>query len=128
MEKVTNEDKLKVVEDGHDKEFNQWRQPKQPESPKSPEELKSNSPEHFVHNKSLNGVKDLSRLSRKRRTILSAKGARICSRKRGEDKSFGGSNDIKQRVIKKGRFGFCMHNIFYVQTCAFTTVQIYIRC
>jgi hypothetical protein len=100
MAEVTNQDDLKVAEEGQNKDFIQWRQPKPPESPKSPEELKSNSPEHSVQNKSVCGVKDLSRLSRKRRAFLSAKGAR----KRGEDKPFGSNNDTKQRTIKKGRF------------------------
>ncbi len=104
MAKVKNEDILKFAEDGQDKDFNQWRQPKPPVSPKSSEELNSNSPEHSVQNKSVCSVKDLSRLSRKRRTLLSAKGTRICSRKRSEDKPFGSNNDTKQRTIKKGRF------------------------
>ena len=92
----------KVAEEGQNKDFNQWRQPKPPESPKSPEELKSNSPDHSVQNKSVCGVKDLSRLSRKRRTLLSAKGTRVCSRKRSDEKPFGANNDIKPRTIKKG--------------------------
>ena len=104
MAKVSHEDNLKAEEDRHDKGFNQWRQPKPPESPKSPKELKSNSPEDPVQNKSLCSVKDLSKLSRKRRTLLSAKGVRNCSRKRGEDKTFGSKDDTKQRTVKKGRF------------------------
>jgi hypothetical protein len=112
MSKITNEGKLKVVDDGQDKDFNQWRQPKPPVSPKSPEELKSNTSEHSVQNKSLCGVKDLSRLSRKRRALLSARGSRICSRKRNEDKPFGSGNDTKQRTIKKGRFGLLVYYNF----------------
>ena len=117
MAKVSNENNLKAEEDGQDKGFNQWRQPKPPESPKSPEELISNSPEDSVQNKSLCSVKDLSRLSRKRRTLFSATGARICSRKRGDDKTFVSKEDTKQRTIKKGRFTVWP---YYYTFCKFT--------
>lgn len=107
MAEITNEDKLTVSQDDQDKDFNQWRQPKPPESPKTPEEIKSNSAEYScVQKKNMCGVKDLSRLSRKRRAILSVKGARICSRKRSEDKPFGSGHDSKPRTSKKGRLDY----------------------
>lgn len=118
MSNVTKENQLSTLDDEQDKDFNQWRQPKPPESPKTPEELKSNSPEQSVQNTSVCSVKDLSRLTRKRRALLSIKGPRVTSRKRNDDKPFGFNNEAKQRTIRKGRLNFFL---FTVSLC----IQLY---
>ena len=83
------------------KEFSEWRQPLTPESPKSP--LEPGERQCEAPNKSVCGVKDLSRLSRKRRTFVVTKNGRVCSRKRHEDKELASSHsDTKPRVTKKG--------------------------
>lgn len=103
MAKKSREDSLEGIKNDVDKEFNEWRQPVTPESPKPPPELREGHSETTAKS-AVCGIKDLSRLSRKRRTQLSAKNGRLCSRKRGEEKGFSPSLETKPRHPKKGKY------------------------
>lgn len=104
MAVVITHDDLKFREVFPDKDFDHWRQPE------SPKEGKPHSP-GSVQDKSSAGLKDLSRLTRKRRCYLSAKGARLSSRKRIDDKMSTPSSDMKTRFARKGKY--LQLNIFH---------------
>lgn len=99
MAKIPQGDNHFNVKDETDKGSNQWRQPVTPESPKAPLEFCEGQSETTSQQqqRSLCGVKDLSRLSRKRRTVQNG---RLCSRRRNEEKDLGPNVDTKPRVSK----------------------------
>lgn len=113
MAKIPQGDNHFNVKDETDKGSNQWRQPVTPESPKAPLEFCEGQSETTSQQqqRSLCGVKDLSRLSRKRRTVQNG---RLCSRRRNEEKDLGPNVDTKPRVSKiKGKLlRTCTFNIY----------------
>lgn len=96
MAKKSREDSLEGVKNSVDKEFNEWRQPVTPESP-SPQDPREEIHSETISKSAVCGIKDLSRLSRKRRT----QNGRICSRKRSEEKSFSSTLETKPRLSRK---------------------------
>ena len=111
MAKTSGEDNLHNIKNNVDKEFNEWRQPVPPKSPKSPPEFGEGHSEPTVQAKSVCGVKDLYRLSRKRRTVLSARNSRLCSRRRNENKESVSNAEAKPRITKKGWF-IILYNVY----------------
>ena len=116
MAKKSREDSLEGVKNSVDKEFNEWRQPVTPESP-SPQDPREEIHSETTSKSAVCGIKDLSRLSRKRRT----QNGRICSRKRSEEKSFSSTLETKPRLSRKGKyFNFvqlCLRHRVYTYIC-----------
>ena len=125
MAKKSREDSLEGVKNSVDKEFNEWRQPVTPESP-SPQDPREEIHSETTSKSAVCGIKDLSRLSRKRRT----QNGRICSRKRSEEKSFSSTLETKPRLSRKGKyFNFvqlCLRHRVCTYICMLNQVALYV--
>ena len=100
MAKKSREDSLEGIKNSVDKEFKEWRQPVTPESPNSPQDPRDEIHSETTSKSAVCGIKDLSRLSRKRRT----QNGRLCSRKRSEEKSLSSTLEMKPRLPRKGKY------------------------